>query len=420
MIFNAFERMIAGRYLRSRRKEKFVSVIAGFSFTGIMLGVATLIIVMSVMNGFRAELLGRIMGVNAHISISGFGEPLRPDYPELVRTLTNTAGITYAEPMVQGQGLASVNNGSSSGVLVRGLSGDAMRGRDILVQNIVRGSLQPFGEGGAEAAIGYRLANKLGLQPGDKLKLLSPKGSVSPFGSVPRAKTFEVAAIFDVGMYEYDSSFVYVPLRTAQRLFGTGDGVTSVELLLADPNALDTARETVRRALPRDRAFRVYDWKTSNAAFVQALQVERNVMFLILSMIIMVAAFNIISSMIMLVQDKGRDIAVLRAMGATRGMIMRIFFLNGASIGFAGTAAGFVLGLLFAKNIDTVKGWLESLTGGELFAAEIYFLSQLPAKVDSFEVILVVLMGVALSVLATLYPSWRAGRLQPAEALRYE
>lgn len=420
MIFSAFERLVAWRYLRARRREKFVSVIAGFSFTGIMLGVATLIIVMSVMNGFRAELLGRIMGVNAHVTISGYGGPLRPDYPDLVDKLAQAPGVAYAEPMVEGQAMASTQGDLASGVLVRGLSGEALAKRGILASNVLLGEIRSFGERGDEAMLGTRLANKLGLTIGSKFKLLSPKGSVSPFGSVPRAKTFTVTALFNVGMYEYDSTFVYIPLQTAQRLFGTGEGVSSVELLLDDPNALEEAKTLVRAALPLDQGFRVYDWRTSNASFVQALQVERNVMFLILSLIIMVAAFNIISSMIMLVQDKGRDIAVLRAMGATRGMVMRIFFLNGASIGVTGTVAGFVLGLLFAKNIDTVKGWLESLTGGELFAAEIYFLSKLPAKVDSFEVVLVVCMGIGLSILATLYPSWRAGRLQPAEALRYE
>jgi lipoprotein-releasing system permease protein len=420
MIFSAFERLVAWRYLRTRRKERFVSVIAGFSFAGIMLGVATLIIVMSVMNGFRAELLDRIMGVNAHISISGFGEPLDPDYEELVRKLANAPGVAYAEPMVEGQALASAANGQASGVVVRGLPGEAIRARPILAQHVIAGSIALFDNDGDEAFIGYRLANRLGLTVGAKLKLLSPQTSVSPFGAVPRAKTFRIVGLFNVSMYEYDSSFIYIPLATAQRLFGTGKGVSSIELLLDDPNALEAATRNVRALLPATQAFRVYDWRSSNAAFVQALEVERNVMFLILSLIIMVAAFNIISSMIMLVKDKGRDIAVLRAMGATRGMVMRIFFLNGATIGISGTFAGFVLGLAFAWNIDTIKGWLESLTGGELFSAEIYFLSKLPAKVDSFEVLLVVMMGIGLSILATLYPSWRAGRLQPAEALRYE
>jgi len=420
MIFSTFERMIAWRYLRSRRKERFVSVIAGFSFTGIMLGVATLIIVMSVMNGFRAELLERVMGVNAHMIVRGYGEPLRPDYPDLAEAFRNLPSVIYAEPMVEGQAMASTEGDRANGVIVRGLTPDALNARTILADNIVVGGLEAFGVNGAEIVIGYRLAASLGISTGSRVKLLSPKGSISPFGSVPRAKTFVVVATFNVGMHEYDSSFVYIPLTTAQRLFGTGEGVSAIELMLDEPNNLDPARDNLRRALPEDRGFRIYDWQTSNAAFVQALQVERNVMFLILSLIIMVAAFNIISSMIMLVQDKGRDIAIMRAMGATRGMIMRIFFLNGASIGLAGTLAGFVLGLAFAQNIDTIKGWVEGLTGGELFAAEIYFLSQLPAKVDSFEVVLVVCMGVGLSILATLYPSWRAGRLQPAEALRYE
>ena len=420
MIFSAFERMVAWRYLRARRRERFVSVIAGFSFTGIMLGVATLIIVMSVMNGFRAELLDRVMGVNAHIVVSGFGAPLDPDYPDLQAKLAKVPGVTYAEPMVEGQAMAVVGNGGTSGVVVRGLSRPAITSRGILAKNLTSGDLSGFGQQGDEIIVGHRLAAKLGIGAGSDLRLISPSGNVSPFGTVPRTKTFRVSAVFNVGMFEYDSGFVYIPIETAQRLFGTGQGVSSIELMLAEPNKLATARSAVFDQLPRDKPLRLYDWKTANAAFVQALQVERNVMFLILSMIIMVAAFNIISSMIMLVQDKGRDIAIMRAMGATRGMIMRIFFLNGASIGLSGTLAGFALGLAFAKNIDTIKGWLEGLTGSELFAAEIYFLSKLPAKVDSFEVLLVVCMGVVLSILATLYPSWRAGRLQPAEALRYE
>ena len=420
MIFSAFERMVAWRYLRARRRERFVSVIAGFSFAGIMLGVATLIIVMSVMNGFRAELLDRVMGVNAHVVISGFGEPLEPDYPDLQAKLAKIPGVIYAEPMVEGQAMAVSDRGGTSGVVARGLSQSAISHREILVNNLENGDLSSFGKDGDEVLVGHRLAAKLGIGIGSTLRLISPTGNVSPFGTVPRTKTFRVTGIFNVGMYEYDSGFVYIPITTAQRLFGTGEGVSALELLLADPNALVEARGAVQTQLPRDKPLRLYDWKTANAVFVQALQVERNVMFLILSMIIMVAAFNIISSMIMLVQDKGRDIAIMRAMGATRGMIMRIFFLNGASIGVSGTLAGFVLGLAFAENIDTIKGGLEALTGGELFSAEIYFLSKLPAKVDSFEVVLVVCMGIALSILATLYPSWRAGRLQPAEALRYE
>ncbi|MCA8930119.1 MAG: lipoprotein-releasing ABC transporter permease subunit [Alphaproteobacteria bacterium] len=420
MIFSAFERTVAWRYLGSRRKERFVSVIAGFSFAGIMLGVATLIIVMSVMNGFRAELLDRVMGVNAHLVVSAYGRPLDDTYPDLRSRLAAVPGVTYAEPMVEGQAMATGAGDQTSGVVVRGLSGPAIHERTILASNIVKGSLDRFGSTGDEVVIGYRLASKLGLGVGSKLRLISPKGNISPFGTVPRTKTFEVAAIFNVGMFEYDSGFVYIPLTTAQRLFGTGAGVSAIEIMLADPHDLERARTAVRAVLPGGAFYQVNDWQTANAAFVQALQVERNVMFLILSLIIMVAAFNIISSMIMLVKDKGRDIAILRAMGATRGMVMRIFFLNGASIGVSGTLAGFVLGLAFAENINTIKGWLEHFTGGELFSAEIYFLSQLPAKVESFEVLLVVLMGIGLSILATLYPSWRAGRLQPAEALRYE
>ncbi len=292
-----------------------------------------------------------------------------------------------------------------------------MRARAIIADNIREGTLDDF-EGRAAVAVGTRLARRYGLQPGDKLRLISAQSKPTAFGSLPRIKTYRIAAIFEVGMYEYDNGFIFMPLAAAQLHFRKGDGVTNLELFVDDPDAVrDTAREIFAAA---GRSVRLVDWQRKNASFVNALEVERNVMFLILTLIILVAAFNIVSGMIMLVKDKGRDIAILRTMGATRGTIMRIFFLSGASVGIIGTTAGFILGLAFTQNIETIRQWIQGLTGTELFAAEIYFLSQLPAVADPVEVAEVVLMGLGLSFLATLYPSWRAARIDPAEALRYE
>lgn len=414
-MFAPVERLIAFRYLRSRRKDRFVSIIAGFSFLGIALGVATLIIVMSVMNGFRAELMQRVLGITGHMSVFAYGKPLE-DYEQLTERVRAVDGVVYAAPIVEGQAMLTVQGGAS-GALVRGVRADDLRARDLIADNIVAGSLADFGiESGA--ILGHRLANRLGLRVGDSLRMIAPQGSAGPFGTVPRTKGFRVVGLFDVGMYEYDNSFVFVPLEEARVFFQLGDGVSKIELMITDPGRTGPMTQQLTSELGPDIG--VSDWRRAHGSLVGALEVERNVMFLILTLIILVAAFNIVSSMIMLVKDKGRDIAVLRAMGATRGMIMRVFFLTGASVGVAGTIGGFALGLWFSLNVEGIRRTLESLLGTELFAAEIYFLSRLPAKVDSFEVAMVVTMALVLSVLATLYPSWRAGRLSPAEALRYE
>jgi len=289
--------------------------------------------------------------------------------------------------------------------------------RDIIAGNIKRGSLKNF-KGKNTIILGERLAQKLGVRVGDKVTLISPKGTVTAFGTMHRLKAYKVGATFNIGMFEYDSSFIFMPLEAAQVYFKLPGAVTNLEIFSDNPDDAPRLGRDIMGIIAGKA--RVHDWQRANASFFNAIQVERNVMFLILTLIILVAAFNIISSMIMLVKDKGRDIAILRTMGATRGMIMRVFFLAGASVGTIGTLAGFVLGLSFAENIETIRQWIQGLTGTDLFAAEIYFLSQLPAVVDPSEVVTVVVMGLGLSFLATLYPSWRAARLDPAEALRYE
>ena len=415
MIFSAFERMVAMRYLRARRQEGFISVIAGFSLLGIGLGVATLIIVMAVMNGFRAELLGRVLGLNGHLNVyAARGGPLT-DFDALADVLRGTPGVISVTPTVEGQALLSVR-GVASGAVVRGVRPEDFSVRPTLSENIVRGSAENFGED--RVAIGARMAQRLGLSVGDQITLIAPQGNVTAFGTVPRMRSYPIGAIFEVGMFEYDNSFIFLPLPEAQAFFRMPESVTSLEVFVQDPTQIQAARSAIQSAVAG--VGRVVDWQQSNASFFTALQVERNVMFLILSLIIMVAAFNIISSLIMLVKDKGRDIAILRTMGASRGMIMRIFFLSGASVGVTGTILGLILGVSFATNIETIRQAIQSLTGTNLFSAEIYFLSQLPAKIDWSEVAQVVAMALGLSVAATIYPSWRAARLDPVEALRYE
>lgn len=403
------------RYLRARRQEGFVSIIAWFSLLGIALGVATLIIVMAVMNGFRAELMNRILGLNGHVSVYNQSR-IMEDFDAQAIVVRGVKGVVSVTPMIEGQVMATVGN-ASRGAVVRALRSDDILKRAIIADNIEYGSLDEFGPDDT-VVVGSELAKRLGLFVGEKVTLISPNGQATAFGTVPRMRAFRVVAIFKVGMFEYDSGFMFMPLHGAQVYFSMPQSVTNLEVFVEDPDKTKSIGHEIRMALGIKA--RVHDWQQANSSFFNAIQVERNVMFLILTLIIVVAAFNIISSLIMLVKDKGADIAILRTMGATRGMIMRVFFLAGASIGVIGTFSGMALGLWVASNIELIRQWIQAITGTELFAAEIYFLTQLPAKIDPIEVISVVLMGLGLSLFATIYPSWRAARTDPAEALRYE
>jgi lipoprotein-releasing system permease protein len=413
-MFGAFEWMLAMRYLRARRQEGFISVIAWFSLVGIALGVATLIIVMAVMNGFRAELMSRILGLNGHLTYYGQSRVLK-DFDPIAIKIEKVKGVVSVTPLVEGQVMVT-NRGVAKGALVRGLRVEDLAKRSMLADNIKAGTLGNFN--GNSAIIGDRLARSLGVTIGDKITLISPKGNVTAFGTMPRMRAYKVAALYHIGMYEYDSGFVFLPLDAAQLYFRTGKGVSNLEIFVEDPDKVDNLKSKVMKAAGFKG--RMHDWQQANASFFNAIKVERNVMFLILTLIIVVAAFNIVSSMIMMVQTKGKDIAILRTMGSTSGMVMRVFFLSGASVGVIGTLAGVGLGLVFSLNIETIRQWIQGLTGTDLFAAEIYFLSQLPARVEAGEVISVVLMGLILTFLATLYPSWRASKIDPADALRYE
>jgi lipoprotein-releasing system permease protein len=413
--FAPFEWMLSLRYLGVRRKDGFISLIAILSFGGITLGVMTLIVVMAVMNGFRQELLSKILGLNGPLFIQPLESPLT-DWQVVADRVSKVPGVRLAAPIVEGQALAS-SPFNASGVLVRGIRAADLKSLGPVASNIRQGTLEGFDEAQG-VAIGKRLADQLSLRAGDNVTLVAPRGAVTPMGTTPRIKAYKIAAIFEIGMSEYDAAFVFIPLPEAQAYFNRAGDVTAIEVYADDPDRIDSLRRSVADAA--GRPIYMIDWSQRNATFFNALEVERNVMFMILTMIVLVAALNIVSGLIMLVKDKTADIAILRTIGASQGAMMRVFLITGASIGFAGTACGFLYGTLICIFIEPIRQFLSWLTNTELFPRELYFLSKLPARMDAGETTAVVVMALGLSLLATLYPSWRAARLDPVEALRYE
>ena len=414
--FSGFERLVAWRYLRSRRKEASISVIAGFSLVGIMLGVAALIIVMAVMNGFRAELFKQILGFNGHVVVQPIDSPLN-DYADLAKKFSAVPGVTMALPLVEGETLASGRGGSGTGALVRGIRSEDLTKLKSVSDHVVSGDMVGFASGQG-VLVGSRLARQLGLTVGDQITLTAPDGDVTPFGVNPRVKAYTISGIFEVGMSEYDSSVVFMPLEEAQVFFNAEGIVEKIELFITNPDDVDQLRPMIEEAAGRQ--IFLTDWRQVNATFFSALQVERNTMFMILTLIVLVAALNIISGLIMLVKDKGSDIAILRTMGATSGAIMRIFFMTGAAIGVVGTFAGVILGVLVCLNIESIRQFFSWISGTVIFNPEVYFLSKLPAQMNLGETVSVIVMALTLSFLATIFPAWRASRLDPVQALRYE
>lgn len=415
MPFAPFEWQIAMRYLRSRRRDGFVSVIALFSFLGIMLGVATLIVVMAVMNGFRAELYDKILGLNGHVVVSKVGEPFN-DFDAVRDRIVTLPDVEVAMPLIESQVLiTSARN--ALGAIVRGMRSSDINQMKLVAGNLRIGSLEGFDEGEG-IALGLRLANTLGVTVGDKVTLINPRVQSTILGRKPKFRDFTVVAVFELGMSEYDRTISFMPLHTAQAFFNMSDKVDVIEVMTRDPEKVEELGQAIKNS--GGASLFVSNWKQRNETFFTVLEVERNTMFFILSLIIIVAALNIISGIMMLVKDKSRDIAILRTMGAARGAIMRVFLVTGASIGIVGTIAGLGLGLVILRYREPIREFVSLVTGAKVFDPDIYFIATLPAKLDPYETGAIVLFAFALSILATLYPSWRASRIDPVKALRYE
>ena len=424
-----FERMLAWRYMRSKRREGFVSVITLFSTLGIMLGVATLILVTSLMNGIRSEMLSNFLGIDGEVTLYSYQKNI-PNYPEVLEKITPLQGVAYAVPRIEGQVMVTATAANAAqgkralGAQVMGVRAEDMHYRARIYNAIAKEALAQFTTGGG-VVVGQRLAENLGLEVGQSITLISPEGRQTFAGMVPRIKAYPIVGTFSLGMHEIDSSLVLMPYADAARYFGVSSGdapnvltASAIEVSGHAPEKAEALAERIAKATGGN--LRVYDWQHSHASVFAALSVQRNVMIVILTLIIIVAAFNIISGLIMLVQDKGKEIAILRTMGATRMMILRIFLMSGMAIGVVGTGLGLGLGLLAAENLESLRKWLEQALGVSLLPENIYFLSTLPTRTDPTEVVSVVGLSLALSFFATLYPAWRASSQQPADALRYE
>ncbi len=417
-MFGPFERMVAGRYLRARKGERFVSIIAIFSLIGIALGVATLIVVTSVMSGFQVELVSRILGVNGHITIEAYAGQKLDNYQPLVAQIRGIGDVVSATPVLDGQALLSTEGGGARGGLVRGISLDDLRALHPISDHILAGSLDDF-TGDDAIVVGIGLASTYRLRVGSPLTVISPEGAATAFGTIPRVRAYKVVAIFDAGLNDYNSSVVFLPLPAAQVFFQKPNAVTGIEIRLRDP---DQVREVGKQLGPMLLGRQVYarDWRHANDTIIGVLQVQKDTMFIVLGMIVLVAAFNVVSSLIMLVKDKRADIAVLRTIGASSFAVLRIFLMCGAFVGVTGTLIGTVIGVVFCHYIHAIQHFVEQITGGRVFDASVFMLTELPNTIDWADVIRVVALGLILSLLATLYPSWRAARTDPVEALRHE
>ena len=426
--FAGFEWTLALRYLRARRREGFISVISFFSFLGIMLGVATLIVVMAVFNGFHAELLGKILGFSGHAAVFRNDQDPIVDYKALQERLSKVDGVTRVISLVEGQAMVSSLK-NATGALVRGISEDDLaKLPDVNNKDLKTGlktpgtldeksNLQGFGKASG-VAIGEGMARRHQLGLGSTLTLIAPNGPDTVIGNTPRIRDYPVVAIFKMGMSDYDDSVVYMPIEEAMDFFSTNSGATSLEVLVQDPDEIGGQVAALLHAAGPDLS--VQTWQTRNVAFFNALAVERNVVIMVVSLVVLVAALNIISGLFMLVKDKGSNIAILRTMGATKGAIMRVFFITGAAIGTLGTFAGLAIGLLICVNADNIRKGIQWISGVDPFNPEFYYLASLPAKIDYTQTFWIVFFALLMSYLATLYPSWKAARLDPVEALRYE
>lgn len=416
LFFNQTEQMIAFRYIKSRRVEGFISIAAWFSLIGIMLGVATLIVVMSVMNGFRTELVDRILGINGHLVVYEKNEPYVSNYNQIINKISDIKNVIAVTPHLEGQALAK-SKSIVSGVIIRGVNWSDLAAKKLLWKSLTQLTIDNY-KNNEDIIIGYRLAQRLNVNVGDFISLISPNGMETALGILPIKKNFKIGGFFDIGMYEYDNNFIFIPWKKAELFFSTKNIAHGIEIFLKDQKFTSSVSSNVKNKLGNELL--VIDWKKRNSAFMSALAVEKNVMFIILSLIILVAAFNIISSMIMLVQTKKSDIALMRTMGASKYVIIRIFVLTGSIIGLLGTFAGTILGVVISSNIEAIRNFLTTILGSELFSAEIYFLSKLPSDIYINEVIMVICVSIFLTLFASVFPAWKASRISPAEALRYE